>query len=159
MVVGRLLTEKGYSLALAESCTGGLIGHLLTNVPGSSAYFDRSMVTYSDEAKVSHLFVSPDLISRYGVVSLEVAEAMVRGLQRRSKADVALSVTGISGPTGGTDEKPVGTVFLALLCEKGLHTERLKLIGDRHKIKLAAAYTALDRLRRAMIDESFFHGE
>ena len=158
-VVGRLLTEKGYSLALAESCTGGLIGHLLTNVPGSSAYFDRSMVTYSEAAKVSHLFVSPDLISRYGVVSLQVAEAMVRGVQRESKADIALSITGIAGPTGGTEEKPVGTVFLALLCEKGLHTERLQFGGDRQKIKLAAAYTALDRLRRAMIDESFFHGE
>ena len=159
MVVGRLLTEKGYSLALAESCTGGLIGHLITNVAGSSVYFDRSMVTYSDAAKVTHLFVSPDLISRYGVVSLEVAEAMVRGLQSQSKADIALSVTGIAGPTGGTEDKPVGTVFLALLCHEELHTERLQFGGDRQKIKLAAAYNALDRLRRAMIDESFFHGE
>ena len=159
MVVGHLLTERGYSLALAESCTGGLIGHLLTNVPGSSAYFDRSMVTYSEAAKVSHLFVPSDLISRYGQVSLEVAEAMVRGVQRQSKADIALAVTGIAGPAGGTEEKPVGTVFLALLSEKGLHTERLQFGGDRQKIKLAAAYTALDRLRRAMIDESFFQGE
>ena len=159
MVVGHLLIERGYSLALAESCTGGLIGLLLTNVPGSSAYFDRSMVTYSQAAKVSHLFVSPDLISRYGVVSSQVAEAMVRGLQRQSEPDIALSVTGIAGPTGGTKEKPVGTVFLALLCEKGLYTERFQFGGDRQKIKLAAAYTALDRLRRAMIDESFFPGE
>ena len=159
MVVGHLLTERGYSLALAESCTGGLIGHLLTNVPGSSAYFDRSLVTYSEAAKISHLFVSPDLISRYGVVSLEVAEAMVRGLQRESKADIALSITGIAGPSGGTKEKPVGTVFLALLCDKGLHTEGFHFGGGRQKIKLAAAYTALDRLRRAMIDESFFHGK
>ena len=159
MVVGRLLTEREYSLALAESCTGGLIGHLLTNVPGSSAYFDRSIVTYSEAAKVSHLFVSPDLISRYGVVSSEVAEAMVRGLQQESKADIALSITGIAGPTGGTKGKPVGTVFLALLCAEGLYTERFQFGGDRQKIKLAAAYAALDRLRRAMIDESFFHGE
>jgi nicotinamide-nucleotide amidase len=159
MVVGQLLTERGYSLALAESCTGGLIGHLITNVPGSSAYFDRSMVTYSETAKVSHLLVSPDLIARYGVVSLEVAEAMVRGVQQESKADIALSITGIAGPSGGTQEKPVGTVYLALLCDKGLYTERLQFGGDRHKIKLAAAYTALDRLRRAMIDESLFHGK
>jgi len=159
IVVGRLLAEKGYTLALAESCTGGLIGHLLTNVPGSSVYFDRSMVTYSEAAKVSHLFVSPDLISRYGVVSSEVAEAMVLGLQRQNKADISLSITGIAGPTGGTEEKPVGIVFLALLCEKGLHTERLQFGGDRQKIKLAAAYTSLDRLRRAMIDKSFFHAE
>jgi nicotinamide-nucleotide amidase len=159
MVVGHLLTKRGYSLALAESCTGGLIGHLLTNVPGSSAYFDRSMVTYSEAAKVSHLFVSPDLISRYGEASLEVAEAMVRGMQRESKTDIALAVTGIAGPAGGTEETPVGTVFLALLDQKGLHTERLQFGGDRQKIKVAAAYTALDRLRRAMIDESFFQGE
>ena len=159
MVVGQLLTERGYSLALAESCTGGLIGHLITNVSGSSTYFDRSLVTYSEAAKVSHLLVSPDLISRYGVASLEVAEAMVRGVQRESKADIALSVTGIAGPTGGTQEKPVGTVFLALLCDKGVHTERLQFGGDRQKIKLAAAYTALDRLRRAMIDESFFQAK
>ena len=105
MVVGRLLIEKGYSLALAESCTGGLIAHLLTNVPGSSAYFDRSVVAYSEAAKISHLFVSPDLIIRYGVVSVKVAEAMVRGVQRESKADIALSITGIAGPTGGTEEK------------------------------------------------------
>ena len=84
---------------------------------------------------------------------------MVRGLQRQGKADIALSVTGTAGPTGGTEEKPVGTVFLALLCEKGLHIERFQFGGDRQKIKLAAAYTALDRLRRAMIDESFFPGE
>jgi competence/damage-inducible protein CinA-like protein len=159
MVVGHLLIERGHSLALAESCTGGLIGHLLTNVPGSSAYFDRSVVAYSEAAKVSHLFVSPDLISRYGVVSLEVAEAMARGVQRESKADIALSITGIAGPTGGSKEKPLGTVFLALLCEKGLHSECLQFGGDRQKIKLAAAYTALDRLRRAMIDESFFQGQ
>jgi nicotinamide-nucleotide amidase len=159
MVVGHLLTERKYSLALAESCTGGLIGHLLTNVPGSSAYFDRSIVTYSEAAKIRHLFVSPDLISRYGVVSLEVAEAMVRGVQRESKADIALSITGIAGPTGGTKEKPVGTVFLALLCDKGLHTEGFQFGGDRQKIKLAAAYAALDRLRRAMIDESFFYAK
>jgi len=159
MVVGRLLTERGYSLALAESCTGGLIGHLLTNVPGSSAYFNRSVVAYSEAAKISLLLVPPHLISRYGMVSLEVAEAMVRGVQQESKADIALSITGIAGPSGSTEENPVGTVFLALLCEQNLHTERLQFGGDRQKIKIAAAYTALDRLRRAMIDESFFHSE
>jgi nicotinamide-nucleotide amidase len=90
---------------------------------------------------------------------MEVAEAMVRGVQKESKTDMALSITGIAGPTGGTKKKPVGTVFLALLCEKGLHSERFQFGGDRQKIKLAAAYAALDRLRRAMIDESFFHGE
>jgi nicotinamide-nucleotide amidase len=152
MVVGRSLMENGCTLALAESCTGGLIAHLITNVPGSSAYFDRSMVTYSDAAKTSHLLVSPDLISQHG----QVAEAMVRGLKRESDSHIALAITGLAGPTGGTAEKPVGTVFLALLSDKGLRTERFEFGGERQRIKLAAAYKALDWLRRAMIDESFF---
>jgi nicotinamide-nucleotide amidase len=156
MVVGRSLVEKGFTLALAESCTGGLIAHLITNVPGSSAYFDRSMVAYSDAAKASHLLVSPDLISQHGAVSAQVAEAMVRGLKRESEPNIALAVTGLAGPTGGTPEKPVGTVFLALLSDKGLRIERFQFGGERQKIKLAAAYKALDWLRRAMIDESFF---
>ena len=156
MVVGRSLMDNGCTLALAESCTGGLIAHLITNVPGSSAYFDRSMVAYSDAAKTSHLLVSPDLISQHGAVSAQVAEAMVRGLQRESEPNIALAVTGLAGPTGGTPEKPVGTVFLALLSDKGLRTERFQFGGERQKIKLAAAYKALDWLRRAMIDESFF---
>jgi nicotinamide-nucleotide amidase len=156
LVVGRLLEENGYTLALAESCTGGLIAHLITNVPGSSAYFDRSIVTYSDDAKANQLLVSSELISRHGVVSMQVAEAMLRGLHRESRADIALAVTGIAGPTGGTSDKPVGTVFLALLHDRALRTKRFQFGGDRQKIKLAAAYTALDWLRRAIIDDSFF---
>ena len=156
MVVGHSLMDNGCTLALAESCTGGLIAHLITNVPGSSAYFDRSMVAYSNAAKTSHLLVSPDLISQHGAVSTQVAEAMVRGLKRESDSHIALAVSGLAGPTGGTAEKPVGTVFLALLSAKGLRIERFQFGGERQKIKLAAAYKALDWLRRAMIDESFF---
>lgn len=156
MVVGRSLMDNGCTLALAESCTGGLVAHLITNVPGSSAYFDRSMVAYSDAAKTSHLLVSPDLISQHGAVSAQVAEAMVRGLKKASEPHLALAMTGLAGPTGGTAEKPVGTVFLALLTDKGFRTERFQFGGERQRIKLAAAYTALDWLRRAMIDESFF---
>jgi nicotinamide-nucleotide amidase len=156
MVVGRLLTQKGQTLALAESCTGGLIAHLITNVPGSSTYFDCSMVTYSDAAKALHLLVSAELIDQHGVVSAEVAEAMVRGLQRKRNASVALAVTGLAGPTGGSPEKPVGTVFLALLYDKDFRVEGLQFRGERQQIKLATAYTALDWLRRAMIDDSFF---
>ncbi len=157
MVVGRSLMDNGCTLALAESCTGGLIAHLITNAPGSSTYFDRGMVAYSDAAKTSHLLVSPDLISQHGAVSAQVAEAMVRGLKRESEANIALAVTGLAGPTGGTPEKPVGTVFLALLSDNGLRTGRFQFGGERQKIKLAAAYKALDWLRRAMIDESFFN--
>ena len=156
LVAGRLLQKKGYTLALAESCTGGLIAHLMTNVPGSSAYFDRSVVTYGNNAKAYHLFVSPEIISKHGAVSMQVAEAMIRGLRRESGADIALAVTGIAGPTGGTVEKPVGTVFLALLHDQAMRTERFQFGGDRQKIKLAAAYTALDWLRRGVIDDSFF---
>ena len=156
MVVGRILMEKGQTVALAESCTGGLIAHLITNVPGSSTYFDRSLVTYSDTAKVLQLSVSPDLIARHGAVSAHVAEAMVRGLQSSSDAGLALAVTGFTGPTGGTSNKPIGTVFIALLQDKNLRVERFQFRGDRKELKLAAAYTALDWLRRAMIDDSFF---
>jgi nicotinamide-nucleotide amidase len=157
-IVGRLLSEHRHSLALGESCTGGLIAHLITNVSGSSTYFDRSLVTYSNGAKTTHLFVSAELLSHYGAVSKEVAEAMVRGLHKANKPEMALSVTGIAGPTGGTQELPVGTVFLALLSDKGLRVERFQFGGSRQEIKLAAAYTALDWLRKAIIDDSFFDG-
>jgi nicotinamide-nucleotide amidase len=158
VVVGYLLLEKGQTLALAESCTGGLIAHLITNVPGSSAYFDRSMVTYSDAAKIRHLFVPPDLISQHGTASAQVAEAMVRGLRRESKASVVVAVTGVAGPSDGSPDRPVGTVFLALLHDKDLRVERFLFGGKRQEIKLAAAHKALDWLRRAMIDDSFFAG-
>jgi nicotinamide-nucleotide amidase len=158
-VVGRLLLQRGQTLALAESCTGGLIAHLITDVPGSSTYFDRSVVTYSNAAKLFHLGVPAEVIAQYGVVSAQVAEAMVHGLQTQSKASVVLAVTGLAGPTGGSPEKPVGTVFLALLRDKDFRVERLQLRGERQEIKLAAAYSALDWLRRAMIDDSFFAGE
>ena len=158
MVAGGLLSKNDQKLALAESCTGGLIAHLITNVPESSTYMDYSMITYSDAAKVRHLFVSSELIARHGAVSPQVAEAMVRGLRRQSEASVVLAVTGIAGPTGGTPEKPVGTVFLALLHEQNMRVERFHFRGERKEIKLAAAYTALDWLRRAMIDDSFFAG-
>ncbi len=158
MVVGRLLRKRGQTLALAESCTGGLIAHLITNVPGSSTYFDQSMVTYSETAKVLLLSVPPELIAQHGVVSAQVAEAMVRGLQRENQTRVLLAVTGLVGPTGGSPEKPTGTVYIALLYDKGFRVERIQLRGERQEIKLAAAYTALDWLRRAMIDDAFFAG-
>jgi nicotinamide-nucleotide amidase len=155
-VVGRLLLEKDETLALAESCTGGLIAHLITNLAGSSAYFDRGMVTYSDAAKVTHLHVPAETIEQYGSVSAEAAEAMVRGLRKETDAGLALAITGIAGPGGGTMEKPVGTVFLALLHRRGLRVERFQFRGTRLEIKTVAAYTALDWIRRAMIDDSFF---
>jgi nicotinamide-nucleotide amidase len=158
-VVGRLLLQNGHTLALAESCTGGLIANLITNFPGCSAFFHCGMVTYSEGAKTSHLQVPPGLIDQYGVVSGQVAEAMVRQLQEQSQASLALALTGLAGPSGGTAEKPVGTVFLALLYHESFRLERLQFKGTRQEIKLVAAYTALDWLRRAIIDESFFDRE
>jgi nicotinamide-nucleotide amidase len=156
MVVGRLLAETGLSLALAESCTGGLIAHLITNASGSSAYFDRALVTYSDTAKSAHLQVPEDLIAQHSAVSAQVAEAMARGLHHLSRADLNLAVTGLAGSTGGRSETPVGTVFLALLRDEAFRLEQFQFRGTRQEIKTLAAYTALDWVRRAIIDDDFF---
>ena len=119
--VGHLLAEKGLTVAVAESCTGGLIAHRLTNVPGSSAYFLGGVVAYANEVKERVLGVRPETLRRYGAVSREVALEMARGVRRLLGADIALSATGIAGPAGGTPEKPVGLVYVALVaadCER-----------------------------------------
>jgi len=118
-VAGRLLLARGKTVAVAESCTGGLIGDRLTNVPGSSVYFLHGVVAYSNAAKVTLLDVSPHLFEQYGAVSEPVALAMAYGAQRRAGSDLALGVTGIAGPTGGTAEKPVGLVYCALVDREG----------------------------------------
>src|SRR6185369_7347664 len=112
--VGRVLRARGLSLAIAESCTGGLVGQLVTSVPGSSEYLLFDAVTYSNASKIAVLGVNEELIRGYGAVSLEVASAMADGARRIADADLSVAITGIAGPGGGTDEKPVGTVFLAL---------------------------------------------
>jgi nicotinamide-nucleotide amidase len=157
MVVGRLLKERGEILALAESCTGGLIAHLVSNVSGSSAYLDRSLVTYSDGAKTELLGVPTATISRFGSVSAETTQGMVRGLLRGS-VTMALAVTGYAGPTGGTAAAPIGTVFVALSYRGRERLREFHFRGSRWEIKSLAAHTALNWLRRAMIDESFFGG-
>ncbi len=149
-VVGRLLGEQHLTVAVAESCTGGLIGHRLTQVSGSSAYLDRVAVTYSNRAKVDMLGVPTDLINRHGAVSAEVAAAMARGVRERSGASVGLSVTGIAGPGGGSKRKPVGLVYVGL--DGGLHDSLTKEFrfhgGDRSVIKMRSSQAALDVLRR-----------
>jgi nicotinamide-nucleotide amidase len=157
MVVGRLLQKRGEILALAESCTGGLIAHLVTNVPGSSAYLDRSLVPYSDSAKTKLLAVPAATISRFGSVSAETTQCMVRGLLH-GRVTMALSVTGYAGPTGGTPAAPVGTVFLALSYRGRERLKEFHFRGSRWEIKTLAAHTALNWVRRAMIDEGFFAG-
>jgi nicotinamide-nucleotide amidase len=150
-VVGLRLAVGGYTLAVAESCTGGLVAQRLTDVPGSSVYFREGVVAYSNEAKVRLLGVPSDLIAEYGAVSAPVAEAMADGARLRAETDFAVSVTGIAGPGGGTEDKPVGLVYIAL--SDDAHTEHRKLLlpGDRTLIRWRASQAALDLLRRRLV--------
>jgi len=144
--------EGGLKLATAESCTGGLIAAVLTNVPGSSAVFERGFVTYSNEAKAEAIGVPADVIRRHGAVSEQVARAMAEGALSRSRADIAVSVTGIAGPDGGTAEKPVGLVHFA--CARREHATEAAAIsfGDqgREKIRELSVMTALDMVLAAI---------
>jgi nicotinamide-nucleotide amidase len=150
-VIGLRLTVTGFTLAVAESCTGGLVASRLTEVPGSSAYLMEGVIAYSNNAKIRTLGVDSALIEKYGAVSAEVAEAMADGVRRHSDTDFGLSVTGIAGPGGGTVDKPVGLVYIAL--SDDAHTEHRKLMlpGDRHLIRWRSSQAALDLLRRRLI--------
>ena len=153
-VVGRELAKRGLMLAVAESCTGGLIGHRLTQVPGSSAYVDRGVVCYSNRAKTEMLGVPVELIARQGAVSKEVAAAMACGIRERANVSVGLSVTGIAGPGGGTETKPVGLVYIGL--DDGSSrpiTREFRFHGDRNVIKQRSSQAALDLLRRWLLDK------
>jgi PncC family amidohydrolase len=153
VVVGRLLRERGLVLAVAESCTGGLVGHRITDVPGSSAYYLGSVTAYAYEAKESLLGVRHDTLYEHGAVSEETALAMARGIRRALWADVGLSVTGIAGPGGGTPDKPVGLAYTALAAGDGEWVERHVWEGDRQANKAASAEAALDLLRRYLAGE------
>lgn len=151
-VVGRLLLQQKLNLAVAESCTGGLIGHRLTQVPGSSAYVDRGAICYSNQAKMDMLRVPASLIKQHGAVSREVAEAMAKGMRKRAGVSVAVSVTGIAGPGGATETKPVGLVYIGLDAGSGdVMTKKFRFHGDRSVIRQRAAQAALDMLRRWLI--------
>ncbi len=154
--IGRLLSERRETLALAESCTGGLIAKQITDVPGSSDYFLEGFVVYSNEAKIRRLAVPEALLATHGAVSPEVAEAMARGARQATGADWALSVTGIAGPGGGTPEKPVGLMYFGLAAPDGrLKHRRVMGFRDREAIRELAAVTGLDILRRALVR---YHG-
>lgn len=150
-VVGRLLRRQQLTVAVAESCTGGLIGYRLTQVPGSSAYVDRGVLCYSNQAKMEMLGVSARLIEQYGAVSREVAAAMAKGMRERAGVSVALSVTGIAGPGGATETKPVGLVYIGLDAGDDAMTQEFRFHGDRSVIRQRAAQAALDMLRRWLI--------
>ncbi len=151
-VVGRLLTKQGLTVALAESCTGGLIGHRLTQVPGSSAYVDRSVICYSNRAKQEMLGVPAELIATYGAVSKEVAASMAKGIRERAGVSVGISVTGIAGPGGATETKPIGLVYIGLAGGAGDSvTKEFRFHGDRQVIKQRSSQAALDLLRRWLL--------
>ena len=149
--VGLVMKDKGLWLATAESCTGGGIAAAVTDVPGSSAWFDRGFVTYSNRAKSALLGVEPALIETHGAVSSEVAAAMARGAAQRTSARIAVSVTGIAGPGGGTREKPVGLVWFGLARDGSVEThERRFPPRSRVTIREFAAHAALDLVRRSL---------
>jgi len=143
------LRERRWRLATAESCTGGLVAAACTSVAGSSDWFERGFVTYSNEAKSELLGVPPALLAAHGAVSEEVARAMAQGALAHSRAQLVLAVTGIAGPSGAVPGKPVGTVWLAWGSTAGLRAERLQLDGDRAAVRTASVAAALARLAEA----------
>jgi len=149
-VVGLYLMMRGATLAVAESCTGGLLGQRLTSVPGSSRYFLGGVVCYSDKLKTQLIGVPLSLIKRKGAVSAEVAESLAKGVRRRIRSALGLSITGIAGPEGGTPDKPVGTVFIALADARRVKSEKHRFLGDRERIRWQATQAALSLLRRKL---------
>ena len=150
-VVGNLLINKGQTIAVAESCTGGLISNLLTNVPGSSDYYMQGAVTYSNLAKETVLGVDPRLIEDYGAVSEQTAKAMALGVRQWAGTDIGLGITGIAGPGGGTSAKPVGLVYFSLSSSEKEIVDKRVFSGDRLQIKERAALAALDLVRRHLL--------
>ncbi len=140
------ITKKNYTIATAESCTGGLIGHTLTNISGSSNYFDRGVISYSNQSKMELLEVSKDLLDRYGAVSAEVAQAMAEGIRKNAHVDIGIATTGIAGPTGGTEEKPVGLVFIGIATPDETSVHQFQFSGNRLQIKQETCTHALQLL-------------
>ncbi len=150
-IVGALLRRHGLKLAVAESCTGGLVSDRITRVAGSSDYFERGVVVYSNEVKIELLGVPMESIQRYGAVSGSVAEAMAKGMLARSRADLGLAITGIAGPSGGSSEKPVGTVHIALADKEKVMEKKYLFRGTRDQIRQISSEVALDRVRRYLL--------
>jgi nicotinamide-nucleotide amidase len=153
-VVGDLLKTRGYTVAAAESCTGGLFSSRLTDVAGSSSYVRGGVVAYANDAKTSLVGVPADLIAAYGAVSEPVAAAMAEGIRERTGADVAVGITGIAGPGGGTPEKPVGTVAIAVIVPgQPAYVRTYQFVGGRAMVKFQATQAAMDRIRRMLTDD------
>jgi len=150
-IVGRLLTERRLTIAVAESCTGGLIMDRLTDVPGSSNYFERGAITYSNASKTAELGVPEELIRQHGAVSREVAEAMASGIRVKANTDIGISTTGIAGPTGATPEKPVGLVWIGYSDSSETLALKFNFGDDRRRVKERAAQAALELVRRKLL--------
>lgn len=150
VVVGEMLRQRRSTVAVAESCTGGLLGDRFTSVPGSSDYFVGGFITYTNEMKMELLGVAPEILKEFGAVSKETAEAMAMGARRRTKATYALSVTGVAGPDSGGEKAPVGTMYVAIADDVGTHVAHRQFIGDRTRVRVFVCQMALDLLRRRM---------
>ncbi|HER63228.1 MAG TPA: nicotinamide-nucleotide amidohydrolase family protein [Desulfobacteraceae bacterium] len=151
VVVGNLLKKKGWRISVAESCTGGLLASKITEAAGSSEWFSGGVVAYSNDLKQKLLAVDNKLIAEYGAVSAPVARAMVQGIAACSATPIAVSVTGIAGPSGGTEEKPVGTVFFGIFANGGITDHHFTFSGSRREIQEITAQTALDLVRRSLL--------
>ena len=150
-IVGKLLLERHLTIAVAESCTGGLIADRITNVPGSSAYFERSYVTYSNKSKLADLGVAGSLLASHGAVSREVAEAMAGGVRLKANSDIGISTTGIAGPGGGSAEKPVGLVWIGYSDRSDTLALQFNFGDDRRRTKERAAQAALELVRKKLL--------
>lgn len=149
--LGKALAERGLTIAVAESCTGGLITHLITNVPGSSNYFERGFVVYSNRSKEELLGVKPETLRRYGAVSRQAAREMAAGARNVSGANIALAVTGIAGPISDDSKKPVGLVYLSICCDDGsVRVQKHIYSGSRLQVKKQSARDALELVLKSI---------
>ncbi len=153
-IVGKYLQQKNMTLSVAESCTGGLISQKITDIPGSSSYFMGGIVSYDNSFKQRFLGVTTEMLDQYGAVSRQTAEAMAYSIVEKTGADVGLAVTGIAGPSGGTEDKPVGTVYIAVSTPQGDWTHGFKFEGNRKQIRELSAQNGLDLLRRYLLHET-----
>src|SRR5512139_4111662 len=153
-LIGDLLREKGWTLSIAESCTGGLICDRITDVSGSSDYFMGGMVNYSNESKAKHLGIPLDYIKRYGAVSPQVARRMAQGVRKTFETTFGLSTTGVAGPTGGTKRSPVGRVFIGLAVGRKVWVKKLDLKGSRREIKEKATKKALNYFYEILVEKA-----
>lgn len=153
-IIGNRLRERGWTVSIAESCTGGLVCDRITDVPGSSDYFEGGMVNYSNESKAKHLGIPLDYIERYGAVSPQVAKKMAQGIRKAFNTTFGLSTTGVAGPTGGTKRSPIGRVFIGIASEKKICVKKLDLKGNRREIKEKATGKALQSLYEILVEKA-----